>query len=272
MSTAAKPQNTTLALLETKKASFASVLPKHINPDAFMRKVLFSCSKTPGLLQCSPLSVMSAFLEAAQLGIDPTGLLGEGYMIPFKGEAKFMLGYLGMVNLARRSGELASIRARAVYDGDKFHVEYGLIERLEHVPKLGVEHSDKTLRFVYTVITLRDGTVSFDVMSKAEVDIVRASSRAGSSGPWVQWYEQMALKTVVKRGLKLVPKSAELERALAAEAAFENDDPDPATFDIDIEGPQSKADKIKAKIAVTEVLAAATQPAPSEDRQPGQEG
>lgn len=252
-------QNPVLQLLEAKKGSFASVLPKHISPDSFMRKALFACSKNPSLMQCSPLSLVSAFLQAAQLGCDPTGLLGEGYIIPYKGEATFQIGYAGMISLARRSGELASIRARAVYDGDKFRVAYGLSEELEHVPALEADHDIGTLRFVYCVIELKDGGHVFEVMSKADVDRIRASSRAGNSGPWVTWYEQMALKSVIKRTLKLVPKSAELAKTLETEAAFEHGDSDPVAFELGVvEATMSKTDKIKEALA--------------DSRAPGQEG
>jgi hypothetical protein len=56
--------------------------------------------------------------------------------------------------------------------------------------------------------------MQFELISRAELDKVRASSAAGSGGPWAQWYDEMARKTVVRRLCKYLPYSPELEHAV----------------------------------------------------------
>jgi recombinational DNA repair protein RecT len=70
------------------------------------------------------------------------------------------------------------------------------------------------LRFVYAVAKLKDGGTQFDVMSKVEIDKIRARSKAGNFGPWKTDYDEMAKKTVIRRLFKYLPVSVEMQRAV----------------------------------------------------------
>ncbi len=61
---------------------------------------------------------------------------------------------------------------------------------------------------------LKDGGTQFEVMSRAEVDAIRARSKAGRSGPWVTDYQAMAQKTVIRRLFKYLPVSIEMQQAI----------------------------------------------------------
>ncbi|MDK4605731.1 recombinase RecT, partial [Kingella kingae] len=70
-----------------------------------------------------------------------------------------IIGYRGMIDLARRSGQIISLSARAVYENDEFSYEYGLHEDLKHKP---YEDGDSgALTHVYAVAKLKDGGVQF---------------------------------------------------------------------------------------------------------------
>ena len=73
----------------------------------------------------------------------------------------------------------------------------------------------------YAVARLRDGGAQFEWLWKREVDSIRASSRAGNSGPWVTHYDEMAKKTALRRLCKLLPTSPELTRAVALDEQAE---------------------------------------------------
>ena len=75
-------------------------------------------------------------MQAVQLGLEP-GLLGHCYILPYKREATFIIGYKGMIDLARRSGHIQSIYAHAVHENDEFEYELGLHPKLEHKPSHG---------------------------------------------------------------------------------------------------------------------------------------
>src|SRR5579872_5213167 len=100
--------------LAKQKQQLQMALPKHLNVDRLLRIALTEYRRVPGLSKCTPESFYASLLQAGQLGIEPGGSLGQGYLIPYGTECKFMLGYRGMIDLARRSGEIESIGAHVV--------------------------------------------------------------------------------------------------------------------------------------------------------------
>lgn len=161
-------------------------------------------TRTPALLACDPVSVARAIVEAGQLGLEPTGLLGGAYLVPRGNQAVLMVGYRGLVMLAKRSGEVQRVEARVVRANDPlFEYGYGLDPYLRHVPAQTTDPGPMT--HAYAIVVYNTGEKSFDVMSVAEVEAVRARSAAGKSGPWVTDYFEMAKKTVLRRLLKLAP-------------------------------------------------------------------
>jgi recombination protein RecT len=223
------------------KAQIALALPRHVTADRLARVALTELRRNPALTRCDQMSLLGAIMTCAQLGLEPGGPLGHAYLVPFENrktnriEAQFILGYRGMIELARRSGQIQSIEARAVYEGDEFEVRFGLDSALTHVPNF--ENPDRTqpdkLRFVYAVAKLKDGGVQFEVMSRREIEAVRAQSKSGASGPWVTHFEQMALKTVARRLFKWLPISIELATAIEADERAELGLPQQTPLDAD---------------------------------------
>lgn len=224
--------NSVKSLIEASKGAIASRLPKHVTVDRITRVALTAVNKNPELLECSRDSLMLSIMQAAELGLEPGGALGEGYLIPFnnkvkvKGvevwvkQAQFIPGYRGLISLARRSGQILSIEAHVVHDGDKFECCFGLDPRLEHTPDWDADGSG-ALKFVYAVAKLKDGGTQFEVMSKAAVEAIRLRSKAGNGSPWKTDYEEMARKTVIRRLFKYLPVSVEMAQALDIQAGAE---------------------------------------------------
>jgi recombination protein RecT len=214
------------SLLDKNRAQFQAALPKHLSVERMLRVMLTAVQRTPQLLDCTQASLFGALLQSAQLGLEPDGVMGHAYLIPFWNskrsahEAQFLPGYKGLIDLARRSGTISTIEARVVHDDDVFHFRFGLEPQLEHVPKL-VGKETPTLTAVYALCRLRDGGLQFEVMSRAEVEAIRERSRAKDSGPWKTDYEAMAKKTVLRRLVKLLPTSIEAQRAVALDEAAE---------------------------------------------------
>ncbi len=212
--------NTIKALLERSHKEIAAALPKHLTADRLTRIAMTEVRKNQDLLNCDQASLLGAVIQSAQLGLEPGSALGHCYLIPFnnkqKGrkEVQFIIGYRGMLELARRSGACAKVDARAVYAGDEFKYQLGLDEKLEHVPadrKLGDQ-----ITHVYAIATLKSGTKQFDVMTRAEVEEIRATSATGDrpNSPWATDYEAMAKKTVIRRLFKYLPVSIEIQQAV----------------------------------------------------------
>jgi len=194
------------------KDQIAAALPKHLTADRMARIVTTEVRKTPQLLQCNPKSLFGAVIQASQLGLEPGSALGHCYLIPFKKDVTLIIGYRGMLDLARRSGNIISISARCVYAMDEFSFAYGLNETLEHTPSTDVDRGNLT--HVYAVAKLRDSGVQWEVMNKNEIEAIRKQSKAGSSGPWKTHFDEMAKKTVIRRLFKYLPVSIEAQSAV----------------------------------------------------------
>jgi recombination protein RecT len=210
-------QKTVMGLLEQMKGEIARCLPSHLTPDRMARIAMTELRKTPKLQECDPMSFIAAIMQASQLGLEP-GIMGSCYLIPFfnsklgKFECTFMPGYRGFLDLARRSGQIKSLVARAVYENDVFEYEYGLEERVTHKPAMD-ERGE--LKAVYAVALLKDGGHQFEVMSKREIEAVRQKSQGKNAGPWTEYYDEMARKTVVRKLFKWLPCSVEMQKAVS---------------------------------------------------------
>lgn len=202
-----------IALLTKMKPQLAIALPRHLSPERMLRIATTSIRRTPKLLACNQQSLLGAIMQAAQLGLECDGVLGHAYLVPFKDEVQLIVGYKGLIDLARRSGQLSTIYARAVHAKDQFEYAYGLTERLEHIPTREADPGD--IVAVYAVARLKDGGTQFEVMTAAEVAKIRERSRAKDDGPWVTDPEEMAKKTALRRLCKMLPASVELARAVA---------------------------------------------------------
>lgn len=218
----------------TAKQQLALAVPRHMTADRMARVAMTEIRKNPKLLQCDPTTLMGAIMQLAQLGLEPGGALGHAYLLPFDNrkagtvDVQLIVGYRGMIDLARRSGQIVSIEARAVYRDDDFAVTLGLDSDIKHVPAW--DKADRgPLTFVYAVAKLKDGGVQFDVMSRAEIEKIRARSKSADRGPWVSDFDEMAKKTVTRRLFKYLPVSIELQRAVGIDEAGESG----ITFDAD---------------------------------------
>ncbi len=207
-------EGTVLDIVTTKgfQSQMALALPKTLTPERLTRVVMTECRKTPALLKTSRESFLGAVLQCAQLGIEPGSALGHAYLIPYGNQCNLIIGYRGMIDLARRSGQIVSLHAYCVHAKDDFSYELGLHPDIHHIPSAEADRGPVT--YVYAVAQLQGGGVQFEVMSRAEVEAIRSSSKAGRSGPWVTHWDEMAKKTVIRRLFKLLPVSIEIARAV----------------------------------------------------------
>lgn len=199
------------------KKQLALAVPKHLSADRMARIAATELRKTPDLLDTTPASFMGAVMQCAQLGLEPGSALGQAYLVPFNKkdqktgkwykECQLILGYRGMIDLARRSGQVLSLSAFAVHEGDDFSYQLGLHPDIHHVPSCDAGRIKKPIIFVYAVANLKGGGCQFEVMSRAEVEAVKTEAK--SKNVWDKYFEAMALKTVIRRLFKYLPVSIE---------------------------------------------------------------
>ena len=208
-------------LFERSRGAIAQVVPRHLTADRILKVTLSATARTPKLLECSQTSILQSVMQAAQLGLEPGGPLGHAYLVPFKNkgamECTMIVGYKGLIDLARRSGQIDSIEARIVCERDKFKISYGLVQVLEHEPFMD-GHPGKIVA-VYAIARIKNSLPQVEMMTRDQVDAIMAMSKTAGNqdGPWAMHFDEMARKTVVRRICKYLPLSVELATAIEAE-------------------------------------------------------
>ena len=220
----ANPQDGIQRMLQHAWPRIAAVMPKHMSSERLYQLAVSTINQTPRLAECDSASLLSCVMKCSALGLEPSAVdgLGRAYILPFRNKGKmqatFIIGYKGLIDLARRSGQLVSIHAQAVYQGDEF--DYWEDEDGQHFkfrPNRSIEHTPNNLTDVYVTASLVGGGKVFEHMTKAEVDAIRKRSKSANNGPWVTDYEAMALKTVIRRSARYLPMSTEALDAVASD-------------------------------------------------------
>lgn len=218
-------------ILEANKDSIFQALPRHITPDRLMRVVLTSIRKNPKLMECSPESLFGAITEAASLGLETDGVLGHAYLIPYGAECVLVPGYKGLIDLARRSSNISTLKTNVVRKGDYFEWEEGDSPILKHRPSDDADREDQPVTHVYMVAVLRDGGIQRNCWPVARIErhkekfsqAWKRAERGKKDSPWHTDWDAMARKTVVREAIARgeLPVSVELQRLASREEQFE---------------------------------------------------
>lgn len=205
---------------------FALAMPRGAEAKQLVRDAMTVLQKTPKLAECDMASVLGSLMTCAQLGLRP-GVLGQAWVLPFydhrsrSHKAQLVIGYQGLVELAHRSGKVASLIARTVYENDEFDVAYGLEDRLIHKPAWTSDRGNAV--GYYAIVKMKGGGHAFVTMSKTEAEAHRdahamAKNREGKVvGPWRDHFDAMAMKTCVIKLAKWMPRSTDMANAIEAD-------------------------------------------------------
>ena len=209
MSTSIIPKNDIRSLIGSDKfrEQVAAALPAHLTPERFARVCLTALTRTPKLMECTRESLLRCLMDCSALGIEPDGR--RAHLIPFGKDCTLIIDYKGLVELIRRSGEVAAIRAETVCENDEFQWENGVVTH-----RVDWRNPRGEVQAVYAEAKLTSGEVQTAVLTKDEVEGIRKRSRAGASGPWATDWSEMAKKTAIRRLSKLLPLSVEIAEAM----------------------------------------------------------
>jgi len=224
--------------------AIANALPDTgVNAEKFVRFALTAINKNPKLGLCTRTSVAQCLLDCASYGIEPDGR--RAHLIPYENSIKnevgqwikvltctLQLDYKGIVELVRRGGTVSNIVANVVYDNDEFDFIEGTDSFLRH-KRLLKDRGD--LMCVYSFISFKDGSDSFEIMTIEEVNAVRDKSQGyiaacknaekynkANNHPWHVWWEAMARKTVFKKHSKWLTLSPEVHEAIVRDEKQEH--------------------------------------------------
>jgi recombination protein RecT len=203
---------------ESMGGEVQAALPPHIPVERFMRVVLTAVNGNPDLISADRRSLFESSMKAAQDGLLPDGR--DGALVVFNTKVKVdgqekwikkvqwmpMIG--GILKKVRNSGDILSISSHVAYENDQFTYVLGDEEKIEHQPALGERGK---ARLVYAIAKTKDGGIYREIMTVDDVEKVRSVSKAKDSGPWKDWWAEMARKTVLRRLAKRLPMSSDLD-------------------------------------------------------------
>jgi recombination protein RecT len=215
-----QPKKGLRGLLEGEqfKNAIAAALPKHLPAERFIRVAITAMTRTPKLADCDQASFFNSLLTLSQCGIEPDGR--RAYLIPYENrkrgvtECQLIISYMGLLELAMRTGEISNVHADKICDNDIFEYDRGQIGRHQ----IDFRRPRGSAYAYYAICRFKDGTEKAEVMTLEEVEAIRNRSRAGNSGPWVTDFDEMAKKTAFRRLSKWLPLSSEYRDALDKDA------------------------------------------------------
>lgn len=234
-------QSGALAVIEQHRQDLSLVLPSHITAETWVRVAMGAVRKSNDLWKAcneTPGSMMSALMEAAQLGLNPG--TEEYYLTPrrvkrngeYRWEVVGITGYVGEIELIYRAGAVATVFCELVCQGDTFiwrpgaydnHIPprwHGPMKRPYHeVPDddwFGDRDGPDRVKGSYCYCEMKDDGAISKVAIAGQSRIRRAMQASGtaeaSHSPWKSDYGAMVLKTAVHIEANFVPTSAEYQR------------------------------------------------------------
>lgn len=235
---ARKPDNGLKGYLSNPQRlkNLATYARNNVNPATMINLACFAAGQDNWLSQCRPETFYTALIIAAQLGLEPSGVRGEAYLVPYKGKVTLIPGYRGLIKLALRSKAVKQVYAHVVYEGDDFVYQLGTDVKLHHVPSMN--GGKREVIAAYAVAVLDNGEKQVEVMDRDELDAIRsfaAQGRGGKDGPaYQQWADQMMRKAPVRRLCKFLPLGDDYFLAAKLDELHDEGKPDQIANFIDV--------------------------------------
>ena len=204
----------------TKREGFSNYVSKVVNDrcatflsepeqrERLTKLVMGLVPKNPKILECTPTSGAMCLLHCAELGLEPSTTTGHATMIPRwtkqagSQELTFLVGYKGFLELAHRVGNVRTIYAGVVYDGEDFTISIdpsGV--SIRHVPSLArdFDRSDDALVASYVIVTTHDGGTYSEWCTRDEIDQRRKAGGSRRFSPWSTHFPRMARKCAIRK-------------------------------------------------------------------------
>jgi recombination protein RecT len=199
-------------LIQSIRSRVRAVLPAGKDADHFLAVVHEYLIRNPDLLSCEKKSLEAAVVDAAILGLEPGPPLDLAVVVPYKDRdgqmiANLVVEYRGHMVQVYRSGKIAAIEARAVYQNDVFEFQFGKVPKLEHRPTPDRDRGG--LVYAYAIATLTGGETAFEVVTRHDAEQAMKDS-PGSTKPSSLWRKRTAemwVKTAIKKLVARLPRT-----------------------------------------------------------------
>ena len=214
------------------------------NAGTFATSMMELFTSNAELQQCDPKLVAAEAMRAAALHLPLSRALSRAYVVVFKDHGvpkpQFLIGYLGLLDLALRSGQYETINTRVVYKGellgeDKLSGFIDISGEKESNEVVGYLAYFKLVtgfkKMLYMDIksmchyakmyapTLKFNKITEEELLKKAQEQAERGPQAGSIG-WFGDFNSMAKKTVLRQLLKWGPMSIEMQQAIAQDEDY----------------------------------------------------
>ena len=248
-----------LTTIDSLGEDLTNSLPQTLDIKRFKAAFLNLAIHRPEIFRCTPESLRSSLVKCAADGLVPDGRLAA--IVPFRMKiklngkdqwvdvAQYIPMYQGLISRARELGETFSVTANVVFQNDIWSADETDPEDMTHTrPALNQDRGNP----VGAYVIFRDEkarVIHREIMDLKQLMRVKAISRAKEGNvPWVVWPEEMMRKTVIRRGSKYIPMSAEMRQIIDRDDELYDLEADPdAVQEVDPNYNPLKA-KPKAKV------------------------
>ena len=189
------------------KDQIQMALPKHMSPDRYLRVLLTMVNKNKKLQQCDQSTVFQAMLDCSSVGLEPDGR--RAHLIPYGKTCTLIIDYKGLIELSKRSGEVATWRADIVRDNDEFTYINGVVRH-----EINFKKDRGEAYAVFSHVHRKDGVDEYEVMTIDDVQKIRKRSKQPNGQAWTNDFDEMAKKTVMRRHSKKLTLSPEFNTAV----------------------------------------------------------
>ena len=266
MGNLSEAQMAIVTLMDRKFEVLKKALPANVNPARFKQAAIMAATENPKIvLECTPVSVFTAILQAAQLGYNLGSAYNEAYLVPYRDkrrgvtECKLTPGYVGMRRALIRSGAADVVHASIVHQNDICTISH-------HPPSVKHEIDLKGdrgewLGVLACAYRLKDGVhqlIDFEYLS--EERILAAKAQARDKSLWNKHPEQFWKKTGVRALVKLFPL---VNDELVTMVSWDN----ASNIPLEEQAPTIHQDAATAVAAVKELPQAEVLPPPPESPQ-----
>lgn len=199
-------------------AGVQSVLPDHIKMNSFVRCAATAMVSSKDLADADRDSVIMALTKCATDGLLPDNK--EAALVTFNvnsgtkqapnwvKKAQYLPMIDGVLKRARMSGQIATMSSKAVFENDEF--DYWMDEDGEHIKYKPTFKARGEFVLAFAFAKLKSGDLIVEVMTKEDIDKVKAASKTSSYGPWKDWFDRMACKAVFHRLARRLPNASEI--------------------------------------------------------------
>ena len=250
--------NSVPALIQKMEPEFKKSLGNMVPSERFTRIAVTAVKTNPDLAGLERTSLMASIMKAAQDGLVIDGK--EAAIVPFKGKATYIPMVAGLVKKMRQSDSFANLSHGIIYQGEldsgRFEYVKGDEERLHHQPMLFGYRGEPI--GAYAIVTTKDGQKFRAVLTREEIEKRMNAGRAGKSGPWQSWQEEMWIKTAIRAVYKIAPNSGDSGGVLDQVLGREDGD----TGEVIEQEPEAKPEGKKQTRAAAAVKEAAPEPEP----------